>query len=107
MARNRQGGRRTMTARQVEIYTSGWCGYCHMARSLLQSLGCTFVEHDVDRDRERRREMVDRTGRHTVPQVLVDGRPLGGFTDIAKLHAAGLLLPLLRGDRPAGADDPG
>lgn len=95
-----------MTAHRIEIYTSGWCGYCRMATALLRSLGCVYAEYDVDQERERRREMVERTGGRTVPQVLVDGRALGGFTDIARLHAAGLLLPLLRGDTPADGDGP-
>lgn len=86
---------------KVEIYTRGWCGYCHMAKSLLQSLGCAYQEYDVDDDRVRRQEMYDRTGGYTVPQVIIDGRSVGGFTDIARLHAAGLLVPLLQGDPPA------
>lgn len=84
--------------RRVEIYTRGWCGYCHMAKALLRSLGCRPEEYDVDLDGARRQEMIERTGGRTVPQVVIDGRAVGGFTDIARLHAAGQLLPLLRGD---------
>lgn len=86
--------------RRVEIYTRGWCGYCHMAKSLLQSLGCAYEEYDVDMDGGRRQEMLARTGGRTVPQVVIDGRAVGGFTDIARLHAAGLLVPLLHGAPP-------
>lgn len=86
--------------RKIEIYTRGWCGYCHMAKALLQSLGCTYEEYDVDHDGARRQEMYDRTGGRTVPQVVIDGHGVGGFTEIARLHAAGLLVPMLNGDAP-------
>lgn len=69
-----------------------------MAKALLISLGCRIEEYDVDLDGARWQEMIERTGRRTVPQVVIDGCAAGGYTDIARLHSAGLLLPLLRGE---------
>ena len=76
---------------KVEIYTRYWCGYCRLARSLLQSLGCKFQEYDLDSDVALQQEMFQRTGGRTVPQVLIDDYPVGGFADLARLQHNGVL----------------
>jgi len=90
---------------KVEIYTRYWCGYCHMARSLLQSLGCPFREYDIESDAALQQEMIQRTGCRTVPQVLIDDKPVGGFTDLARLQHNGMLARMLGDGTRAG--DPG
>jgi glutaredoxin 3 len=80
---------------KVEIYTRYLCGYCHMARSLLQSLGCPFREYDIESDAALQQEMFQRTGGRTVPQVLIDDQPVGGFTDLARLQHNGVLARML------------
>ena len=82
---------------KVEIYTRTWCGYCHMAKSLLQSLGCQFQEYDIEADAGLQLEMFQRTGHRTVPQVLINDHPLGGFTDLARLQRKGVLARMLVG----------
>lgn len=80
----------------VQIYTTGVCPYCTMAKRLLQSRGVTaLTEVRVDLDGTRREEMMRLTGRRTVPQVFVGETHVGGFDDLAALDRAGGLLPLL------------
>jgi glutaredoxin 3 len=83
---------------RVEIYTTPLCGYCHAAKRLLAQKGATFEETDVSRDPGLRRAMIDRAGgRHTVPQIFIDGRHVGGCDDLHALDRAGGLDPLLAG----------
>ena len=79
----------------VRIYTKSWCGYCHRAKSLLERKGASFDEIDVTYDREREQEMVRLSGRRTVPQIFIDGTPIGGSDDLAALDANGKLDSLL------------
>lgn len=79
----------------IEIYTSPYCGYCHRAKALLNRKGAAFTEIDVMDDGAKRAEMMTRSGRHTVPQIFIDGRHVGGCDDLYDLDAAGRLDPLL------------
>jgi glutaredoxin 3 len=76
---------------EVEIYTTPLCPYCWRAKSLLGRKGIAFTEIDLWRQPDRRPEMVARAGGRTVPQILVDGRPLGGSDELAILDARGEL----------------
>ena len=75
----------------IEIYTKEWCPYCAKAKALLKSKGLSYRELDVTADEQRQQEMVARSGRRTVPQVFLDGQPLGGYDDLANLNATGEL----------------
>lgn len=72
-----------------------WCGYCARAKALLGRKGAAFTEYDVDMEPARRREMVDRGGGYTVPQIFIDDQPVGGCDEIHALDAAGRLDELL------------
>lgn len=81
--------------KKVKIYTTGWCPYCHAAKSLLAEKGVAFDEVDVD-DPEIRRAMVQRAnGRRTVPQIFIGDTHVGGYDDMAALERRGQLDPLL------------
>lgn len=81
--------------KKVEIYTTGWCPYCHAAKSLLADKGVAFDEVDAD-DPEVRRQMVQRAnGRRTVPQIFIGDTHVGGYDDMAALERRGQLDPLL------------
>ena len=80
---------------KVEIYTSPYCGYCTRAKSLLSGKGAAFEEIDIAADRAKRAEMLQRSGRRTVPQIFIDGRHVGGCDDLHALDAAGGLDPML------------
>lgn len=81
---------------RVEVYVTRWCPYCHMARSLLDRKGVEYEVIDVGEAPERRAEMMQRAmGRRTVPQIFIDGKPMGGSDDIHALDRAGKLDALL------------
>jgi glutaredoxin 3 len=80
----------------VRMYTTGYCPYCTLAKRLLASKGVTPEEVQVDRDPVVRQEMMERTGRRTVPQIYVGDTHVGGFDDLAALERAGGLDPLLK-----------
>jgi glutaredoxin 3 len=87
----------------VEIYTTRWCPYCHMAKALLKRKGVSFSEIDVGR--ERRAEMVQRAhGRTTVPQIFIGDVHVGGCDDLHDLERAGKLDPLLAGEGTAAKE---
>jgi len=77
---------------QVEMYATGWCPYCAMARALLAKKGVAYTEINVDAEPQRRAEMVRRAhGGRTVPQIFIDGEHIGGFDDMSALDRRGLL----------------
>jgi glutaredoxin 3 len=81
---------------QVEIYTTAWCPYCSRAKALLERKGITYEEKDAPHGSANRREAIERSGgRTTVPQIFIDGRPIGGSDDLHALERAGKLDPLL------------
>ncbi len=80
----------------VEIYTKTLCGYCWRARELLESKGIAFEEYVIDGGGPKREEMIQRAGgRTTVPQIFIDGRHVGGCTDLLALERDGALTELL------------
>jgi glutaredoxin 3 len=80
---------------RIRIYTTRWCGYCVRARTLLDSKGVPYEELDLDDDPAFRQTLFDLTGRWTVPQILVDGRPVGGYAELSRLDREGRLDELL------------
>lgn len=80
------------------MYATAVCPYCVRAERLLQSKGVTAIEKvRVDLDPARRQEMMEKTGRRTVPQIWIGDRHVGGFDDLAELDHAGELDKLLTG----------
>ena len=81
---------------KILMYSTGVCPFCLMAERLLKSKGVGEIEKvRVDLQPERRDEMIERTGRRTVPQIYVGGRHVGGYDELAALDRAGGLDPLL------------
>ena len=79
----------------VEIYTKDYCPFCHRAKALLDAKRVPYLEHDVTHDAAGAAEMRARSGGFTVPQVFVDGTPIGGSDDLAALAQSGELDTLL------------
>lgn len=78
------------------MYTTGFCPYCKMAENLLRSKGVKEIEMiRVDLDPEQRLDMVDKTGRRTVPQIYIGDKHIGGYDDLARLDHQGELVSLL------------
>jgi glutaredoxin 3 len=81
---------------EVVIYTRQLCGYCARAKSLLESKGVSFTEHDATFSQELRQEMIGKAnGRTTFPQIFIDGRHVGGCDDLHALDRDGKLDSLL------------
>jgi glutaredoxin 3 len=81
---------------KIEIYTTMMCPYCYRAKRLLDAKGVAYEEIDVGMDAERRAEMWERAGGgRTVPQIFVDGRPIGGCDELYALEQTGKLDELL------------
>lgn len=80
---------------EVEIYTTPICPYCIRAKALLDKKGVPYTEIDVMRDRARRKEMEERSGGHTVPQIFIGGKAIGGCDDMFELDFDGELDKML------------
>ncbi|MBK5110114.1 MAG: hypothetical protein JJE10_01960 [Thermoleophilia bacterium] len=78
------------------VYTLPGCMACFRARRLLHRRGIVFEEFKGARDADFRETLRKRTGGSTAPQVLIDGRPVGGADHLAALDRDGILLPLIR-----------
>ncbi len=89
---------------EIVMYTKPTCPYCDMAKRLLAGKGQTWEEIDVEAEPARRDEMIERSGRRTVPQIFIGDRHVGGFDDLAALEHAGELDPLLGRERSAPGD---
>jgi glutaredoxin 3 len=77
------------------MYTTAVCPFCQMAERLLQSKGAEIDKIRIDLDPVQRSEMMEKTGRRTVPQIYVGDTHVGGYDDLAALDRAGRLDPLL------------
>ena len=80
---------------RIQIYTTRWCGYCVRAKTLLDSRGIPYEEISLDDDPGFRQTVFDLSGGWTVPQILVDGHPIGGYTELWRLDRDGRLGELL------------
>ena len=81
---------------KIRMYLTAVCPFCLRAERLLNSKGVTEIEKiRVDLDPRQREEMVNRTGRRTVPQIYIGDTHVGGFEELAALEHAGELEPLL------------
>ncbi|WP_018715087.1 glutaredoxin 3 [Brachymonas chironomi] len=82
----------------VTIYTTPYCPYCIRAKMLLDERGVTELnEIRIDQDRELRKQMIERTGRRTVPQIYIGDHHVGGCDDLVALDREGKLEALLQG----------
>ena len=76
---------------RVKMYSTRWCGYCVRAKALLDGKGLPYEEIQVDDDPQFRQKLLDLTGGWTVPQILIDDKPIGGYTELWQLDKRGLL----------------
>ena len=81
---------------RIEIYPKAFCGYCARAKALLGQKGVEYEEYEINSIPGKRDEMLERSnGRHTVPQIFIDGQHVGGSDDLQALERSGKLDPLL------------
>ena len=85
-----------MAMTQIDIYTRQFCGYCVMAKSLLEEKGVEYSEFDATFSPEIRRQMIERAnGKMTFPQIFIDGLHVGGCAELLALERQGKLDSLL------------
>jgi len=86
---------------KVTVYSKGYCPYCKMAKVTLQDLGLRFEELDITNNARYELEMHQRSKRHTVPQIFVDGHHIGGNDDLQKALRNGELEQILQANTAA------
>ena len=77
----------------VVVYTTEPCGFCRTAKALLDARGVPYTEVNLAKDPSGRAELVELTGMMTFPQIVIEGRPIGGFQELMRADAAGVLAP--------------
>ncbi|MCP5159357.1 MAG: glutaredoxin 3 [Gammaproteobacteria bacterium] len=85
-----------MTTPSIVVYASDYCPYCRRARALLDSKGARYTLMDVDSEPCLWDEILERTGRDTVPQIFVGDQHIGGCDDLLALERSGALESLLK-----------
>tara|TARA_B100000029_G_C17314863_1_gene865830 strand:+ start:586 stop:825 length:240 start_codon:yes stop_codon:yes gene_type:complete len=75
------------------IYSTNWCAYCKYAKDLLKFRGISFEEINLNEKGMTREDLFNLTGGRTVPQIMMNGKPIGGFEDLQKLDSEGILTP--------------
>lgn len=83
----------------IKLYSTDYCGYCRAAKALLTERGLPFTEIDCSNDPPTRARLVEETGRRTVPQIYLDGVPIGGFDDLRQLDRSGELAAIVAGQK--------
>jgi glutaredoxin 3 len=97
--RNRLFGVAPVTATQgIVMYSTRFCPYCMRAKGLLSSKGLEFTEIAVDGNHELRTEMIQKSGRHTVPQIWIGEKHIGGCDELYQLERSGQLDQLVAGE---------
>ncbi len=77
------------------MYANAWCPYCSAARALLRARQAVITEIDVEAEPRRRAEMIERSGRTTVPQIFIGATHIGGYDDLVTVERSGRLDALL------------
>ena len=78
-----------MVMTHIRMYTTEWCGYCVRAKTLLASKGIPYEEIQMEDTPDFRKQLVEMTGNWTVPQIIIDEKPIGGNTELAAIARAG------------------
>ncbi len=76
---------------QIKIYTKGHCSFCYAAKNLLVKRGLAFEEISLSANSLAEVEMRELTGGNTVPQILIDEIPIGGYSELIELDMEGRL----------------
>jgi len=80
----------------IKIYSTSWCPPCAAAKRMLTDMGQTFEEIDIEKEGISREKLNEITGGSTVPQIIINGKPIGGFDSLMRLNQDGTLKELLK-----------
>jgi glutaredoxin 3 len=79
----------------VTLYSTSWCPWCDRAKALLNARGIAYEDVNIEAQPNFRQRLMDLTGGYTVPQIVIDSQPIGGFRELRELDASGTLARLL------------
>lgn len=77
--------------KKVELYVWNTCPFCMSAKRLLDQKGIEYEVHNIQNDKEKKKELFEQTGQNTVPYVFIDEKFIGGFDDLKQLDTEGKL----------------
>lgn len=77
--------------KKAELYVWNTCPFCISAKRLLDQKGIEYEVHNIQNDKEKKKELFEQTGQNTVPYVFIDGEFVGGFDDLKQLETEGKL----------------
>jgi len=80
----------------IKIYSTAWCGPCKSAKRLLDNLGQSYEEINIEEHNISREKLMEITGGMTVPQIIINGKPIGGFNQLLQLNQSGKLEEMLK-----------
>ena len=80
----------------IKIYSTSWCPPCAAAKRMLTNMGQTFEEIDIEKEGISREKLNEITGGSTVPQIIINGKSIGGFDSLMRLNQDGTLKELLK-----------
>lgn len=84
---------------RVTVYSTAHCAFCTRAKTMLEKWNIDYDEIRIDADEAAMQQFVAVTnGAGTVPQIVIDGQPIGGFTELTELHMDGELDELMQSD---------
>mgnify|MGYP001127187867 CR=1 FL=1 len=76
---------------KITIYSTSWCGPCSYAKKLLDEKGLAYDEVDIEKENISREKLAEIANGHTVPQIIINEKPIGGFDSLLKLNQSGQL----------------
>ena len=80
----------------IKIYSASWCGPCASAKRLLDDLNQSYEEIDIEKHNISREKLMEITGGMTVPQILINGKSIGGLNQLIQLNQNGTLKKMLK-----------
>ena len=83
----------------IKIYTTSWWGPCIAAKKMLDGMDMSYENIDIEEQGLSREDLVKITGGHTVPQIIINDKAIGGFNELLQLNNSGKLKKLLKDDR--------
>jgi len=89
-----------MNKPKIEIYTKVWCPYCRRAKAMLKSLGLDYTDYDITDNEELQQEMLERSGKKSIPQIFINEEKIGGYDNLIELVSSGGLDDLIEFERP-------
>ena len=79
----------------IKIYSSNWCSYCNAAKNLLKELNISFEEINIEENNISREDLLKLSGGYTVPQICINEKFIGGYTELQNLYQNNKLMDFI------------